>query len=44
MTESMLSQAQAAEIGYVLRVHVVTLRDNVSSCDICKALNVEPLL
>jgi len=44
MTEKILSQVQAAEMGFLRRVHVVTLRDKVRSSEIHKALNVEPLL
>jgi len=31
-------------MGFLRRVHGVTLRDKVRSCEIRKALNVEPLL
>jgi len=44
MTEITLSQGQAAEMGFLGRVHGVTLRDKVRSCEIRRALNVEPLL
>ena len=40
MTERDLSQVQAAEIE-MQRVHGVTPEDNVHSCEIRKALNVE---
>jgi len=33
---------QAAEIGWFGRVHGVTLRDKVCSCEIRKTLNIEP--
>jgi len=44
MTEIILTQGQAAEMGFLLRVHGVTLDNKVRRCEICKALNVEPLL
>jgi len=44
MTEMISSQWQAAEMGFLGRVHGVTLRDKVRSCEIRRALNVEPLL
>jgi len=44
MTERILSQVQVAEMGFLRKVHGVTLRDKVSSCEIRKALNVEPHL
>ena len=44
MTEGILSQVQAAEIGFLRRVYGVTLRDKVRSHEIRKALNVELLL
>ena len=44
ITKRVLSQAQAAEIGFLLIVHSVTLHDKVCSCWIPKALNVESLL
>jgi len=34
MTERVLSQVQAAEMGFFRNVHSVTLRDRVRSCDI----------
>jgi len=43
MTEKELSQVQAAGIGF-LRVHNLMFRDKTRSCEIRKALNVEPLL
>jgi len=43
MTERILSQIQAAEIGFLGRVQV-TLSDKVRSCKIRKALNIEALL
>jgi len=39
----MLSQVQAAEMGFLRRVHGVTLGDKVRCCEIRKILNVEPL-
>jgi len=46
MTERILFHAQEAEMGLLRRVHGVTviLRDEVRSCEIRRALNVEPLL
>jgi len=44
MTERVLSVVQAAEMGYLRRVYDVALRDKVRSCEIRKALNIEPLL
>jgi len=44
MTETVLSQAQTAEMGFLRNVHGVTLRDKVPSCEIRKTLNVKPLL
>jgi len=44
MTEAVLSKAQAPEMGYLRRVHAVTLRGKVCSCEIRKTLNDEPLL
>jgi len=41
MTE-MKSQEQAAEMGFLRRSHDVTLRDKVHSCEIRRALKVEP--
>ena len=45
MTERIpvLSQVQATKMGFLRRVHGVTLRD-MPSCEIRKSLNVEPLL
>jgi len=43
MTERVLYQAQAAEMGFLRKVHGFTLHDKVRSCKIRKALNVEPL-
>jgi len=40
----MLSQVQAAEMGFLRRVHTMKLRDKVRSCEIREVLNVEPLL
>jgi len=44
MTERILSQVKAAVMGFLRRVHGMTLRDKVRCCEICRALNVEPLL
>jgi len=44
MTETMLSQVQVAEMGFLRRVHRMTLIDQVRICKIRKTLNVEPLL
>jgi len=42
MAERLLSQMQAAELGFLPSAHGVTLRDEVRSCEIRKALNVGP--
>ena len=34
---------QAAEMGFLRRVHGVTFRDKIRSCEIRSGLNVEPL-
>jgi len=44
MTKRTSSQVQAAEMEFLRRVHGVTLRDKVRSCEIRKTLNVEPFL
>jgi len=44
MTVRILSQVQVVGMGFLQRVHGVTLRDNVRSCEMCNTLNVEPLL
>jgi len=44
MTENILSQVQAAEMGLLQRVYGVALHDKVCSCEIRSALNVEPVL
>jgi len=44
MTERMLSLEQATEMGFLRSVHDVTLCNEVRSCNIRIALNVEPLL
>ena len=44
MTERMLFQVQAAEMGFLRRVYDVTLRNKVRSCEIRKALKIESLL
>jgi len=45
MTERILFQVQAAEMGFWQRVHgvIVKLRDKAHSCEIRKALNIESL-
>ena len=40
MTERVLSQVQEAKMGFLGRVHVVTLRDKVRNCKIRTALNM----
>ena len=42
INERVLSQLQTAKLGFMRRVHHVTLRDKVRSCEIRKDLNVEP--
>jgi len=44
MTEGILSRVQAAEMGFLRRVHGVIPRDKVRNCEIRKALNVETLV
>jgi len=44
MTERILSQAQAAEIGYLRGIHGVTLLDKARRCEFYKARNVKLLL
>ena len=44
MTERVISRVQVAEMGFLRRVHSMTLRDKESCCEIRKSLNVEPLL
>ena len=44
MTERILSQVQAAEMGFLWRVNGVTLRNKVRSCQIDKTLNIEAFL
>jgi len=44
MTERVLFQVQAAEMGFLRRVNDVKLRGKVRICEILKSLNVEPLL
>ena len=41
MNERVISQVQVAEMGSLRNVHGLTLRDR---CEICRLLNVEPLL
>jgi len=40
MTEKLLSQVQAAQMGLLRRVHKMTFSDKVRSCQIRKALNI----
>ena len=45
MTERVISQVQAAEMGFLRRGHSVPLFTTIKrSCEIRKALNVKPLL
>jgi len=44
MRERILFKVQAAEMGFLRRLHSVTLRGKVHSCEMRRALNVEPLL
>jgi len=44
MGERILSQVQAAEMAFMRKVHGVTLRDKLRSCEVRRAMNVEPLL
>ena len=44
MTERILFQVKAAKMGFMRRVHGVTLRDKVRSCEMRRAVDVEPLL
>jgi len=44
MTERVLSLVQAAEMGFLRRVHGVTLCDKVRSCEILQALIVDTFL
>jgi len=44
MTERVLSQVQAAEVGFLRRVHGVTRSDKIRSYKIHKAMSVELLL
>ena len=44
MIERILSQVQMAEMVFLRRVHGVTLRDKVRSCEIHEALNADPFL
>jgi len=41
MTKIILSQVQSVEMGFLGRVHGVTLHVEVRSCEIRKTLNVE---
>jgi len=38
------AQVRIANMGFLRRVHCVTLRDKVHICEICKAPNDNPLL
>ena len=44
MTETIISQGQAAEMGFLLRVQGVALCDKVCSCKIFRVMNVAQLL
>jgi len=44
MNERIQSQVQATKIVLLRKVHAITLRDKVRSCEIPKALNIEPHL
>jgi len=44
MANRVLFHAQAADMGYLRRVHGVTLRDKVHNCEIREVLNVEARL
>jgi len=44
ITEIVLSQEQAAKIGFLLSLHSMTLRDKVRSCEYRKILNVESII
>jgi len=44
MTEIVIFQVQAADIGYLPTVHSMTIHNKVRSCKICKVLNVDLLL
>jgi len=44
MTEKIRSQVQASEIRFLQRIEEVRLFDKVSSSEIQKSLNIEPLL
>jgi len=44
MTEKILSQVQAAEMFFLRKVYSVTFRDELRSCEIRRAPNIEPLL
>ena len=43
MTERVISQLQTTEMWLSQRVHRATLRTNLLSCEVRKAVNVEPL-
>ena len=42
--KSVMSEVQVAKMFFLRRVHCVTLRNRVCSCEICKALNLKPHL
>jgi len=44
MTELVLSQVQVVNMGFLQKVHSVTLRNKVCSSEVCKAVNVESFL
>jgi len=44
MTERVQSQLQGVEMGFLQRVHCVTLGDQVRFCEIHKALHIGPFL
>ena len=44
MAERVLSQVQAAQMGFLRRVHGVTLRDKVRSSEFPKTLNIDQFL
>jgi len=36
MTERVLSQVQVADMGFLRRIHGVTVRNKIRICEICK--------
>jgi len=44
MTEKILSQVQTTQMGFLRKIHSVTLRDQGRNCNIRTALTVESLL